>query len=708
LLGEAYDWQGKQRSASLQDLRRRFSFVPADQLRKLLLSRKPTADSSTDSSSTSGDAGSYLLTPVLEPLAYAKRLQLDEDLIQCCIRALRCRAQHRRYRTELAALQHSTDAQSDTAAAAAAAVDDDDNDAVLLLPEGQQQQTELALLGRTKRIAELQLLLDPSELSRLTADIERTWRLRQRCGPTVQCSMTQPAPPARALPLPLALRHQASRGSGMTKGHPASARAVRSLCIEQRLIARGTVNGHLCEGVYCVKFDRTGQYIITGADDYLVKVWSAVTGRLLHTLRGHTNVIMDLAVSHDNSALATAGADTIVRVWSLRTGAPLTVLTGHTGNITGVLFEPARCVLLTASDDGAVIVWDLRACCAAAAASCSSTTSAAAAAAAADAAASALQQPGGAPHYVMKHAPGRGPGSGLPAVHVAADAEGHSVKCLTVSSVGGCVAAGCVDGVADVWEYSFSDDSRFTAAATATAAADDDADDGTTAAGAGAGATLTRAARAAAAAAAAAATAGASGSADSGAGSSSVIATATATAAATVGDGSSAGERSVITAYHRAKLLGHTSAVSDVCFNAHGDRALTASTFDGTARVWSWGQGFSGLRHIVLKVCHTGASTASANGDANGSSGGSSGLSALGRTQTARARPVLRAKAKGPPKVSLDCAMWTCDAARIVTGHHTRGPGALVQQFVKVWDSYTGAVSAFTNCILFTYQHLGH
>jgi WD domain, G-beta repeat len=699
LLGEAYDWQGKQRSASLQDLRRRFSSVPADQLRKLLLSRKPAADSSTDdSSSTSGDAGSYLLSPVLEPLAYAKRLQLDEDLIQCCIRALRCRAQHRRYRTELAAL-HSSDVQSDTAAAAPAPADDDDNDVVLLLPEGQQQQTELALLGRTKRTAELQLLLDPSELARLTADIERTWRLRQRCGPTVQCSMTLPAPPARALPLPLALRHQASRGSGMTKGHAASARAVRSLCIEQRLIARGTVNGHLCEGVYCVKFDRTGQYIITGADDYLVKVWSAVTGRLLHTLRGHTNVIMDLAVSHDNSALATAGADTIVRVWSLRTGAPLTVLTGHTGNITGVLFEPARCVLLTASDDGAVIVWDLRACCAAAAASCSSTTSAAAAAAAADAAASALQQPGGAPHYVMKHAPGRGPGSGLPAVHVAADAEGHSVKCLTVSSVGGCVAAGCVDGVADVWEYSFSDDSRFTAAAAATT---DVADDGGTAA-AGAGATLTRAARAAAAA-AAAATAGASGSADSGASSSSAAATA---AAATVGDGSSASGHSVITAHHRAKLLGHTSAVSDVCFNAHGDRALTASTFDGTARVWSWGQGFSGLRHIVLKVCHTGASTASANGDANGSSGSSSGLSALGRTQTARARPVLRAKAKGPPKVSLDCAMWTCDAARIVTGHHTRGPGALVQQFVKVWDSYTGAVSAFTSCILFTYHTVG-
>ena len=33
-----------------------------------------------------------------------------------------------------------------------------------------------------------------------------------------------------------------------------------------------TANGHGINPVYCIKFDQTGQYIFTGADDHLVKV----------------------------------------------------------------------------------------------------------------------------------------------------------------------------------------------------------------------------------------------------------------------------------------------------------------------------------------------------------------------------------------------------------------------------------------------------
>jgi WD40 repeat protein len=66
------------------------------------------------------------------------------------------------------------------------------------------------------------------------------------------------------------------------------------------------VHGHKAE-VFCVVFDRTGRLIITGrpprgpshcgaadvspglagADDYMVKIWSAHSGLLLHSLRGH-------------------------------------------------------------------------------------------------------------------------------------------------------------------------------------------------------------------------------------------------------------------------------------------------------------------------------------------------------------------------------------------------------------------------------------
>jgi len=57
-----------------------------------------------------------------------------------------------------------------------------------------------------------------------------------------------------------------------------------------------------------------------------VKIWSALTGRLLATLRGASAEIADLAVSYDNTLLAAGSCDKIVRVWCLRTTAPVSLL----------------------------------------------------------------------------------------------------------------------------------------------------------------------------------------------------------------------------------------------------------------------------------------------------------------------------------------------------------------------------------------------
>lgn len=80
--------------------------------------------------------------------------------------------------------------------------------------------------------------------------------------------------------------------------------------------------GHL-SAVYCVLFDRTGKYIITGADDLLVKVWSSIDGRLLATFRGASAEIMDIAVNFDNTLLAAGSLDKILRVWCFQTMSPV-------------------------------------------------------------------------------------------------------------------------------------------------------------------------------------------------------------------------------------------------------------------------------------------------------------------------------------------------------------------------------------------------
>ena len=73
-----------------------------------------------------------------------------------------------------------------------------------------------------------------------------------------------------------------------------------------------------------------------GADDHLVKIWSATTGRLLATLRGHAAEITDIAVNYENTLLAAGSCDKTVRVWCLKTTAPVAILQAHTGMITGL------------------------------------------------------------------------------------------------------------------------------------------------------------------------------------------------------------------------------------------------------------------------------------------------------------------------------------------------------------------------------------
>ncbi|CAI9738520.1 PH-interacting protein-like isoform X2 [Octopus vulgaris] len=122
--------------------------------------------------------------------------------------------------------------------------------------------------------------------------------------------------------------------------------------------------GHL-SAVYCLTFDRTGEYIITGADDHLVKIWSTADGRLLATLRGHSAEITDMAVNYENTLIAAGSCDKIIRVWCLRSKAPVAILQGHTGMITSLQFSPQTRgdirYLSSTGGDGCVCFWEWKA-----------------------------------------------------------------------------------------------------------------------------------------------------------------------------------------------------------------------------------------------------------------------------------------------------------------------------------------------------------
>ncbi|NEO23846.1 caspase family protein [Moorena sp. SIO4A5] len=106
-----------------------------------------------------------------------------------------------------------------------------------------------------------------------------------------------------------------------------------------------------------VIFSPDGKQLAT-IDDKIVRVWDGVTGQLLHTLRGHENLVSRVVFSPDGKQLATASPDKTVRVWDGATGKLLHTLRGHEGGVRSVVFSPDGKQLATASFDDKARMWD--------------------------------------------------------------------------------------------------------------------------------------------------------------------------------------------------------------------------------------------------------------------------------------------------------------------------------------------------------------
>ncbi|CAK4616433.1 unnamed protein product [Aphanomyces euteiches] len=120
-----------------------------------------------------------------------------------------------------------------------------------------------------------------------------------------------------------------------------------------------TLSGHLQIPVFCLTYDKSGKYIITGSDDRLVKIWSARTGDLLYTLHGHVGNITDMDIDPSNGLLVTSSDDKTARVWEIATGFTIAVLVGHTSDVNTSRFHPRENVVVSASDDGTCCMFRL-------------------------------------------------------------------------------------------------------------------------------------------------------------------------------------------------------------------------------------------------------------------------------------------------------------------------------------------------------------
>ena len=74
-------------------------------------------------------------------------------------------------------------------------------------------------------------------------------------------------------------------------------------------------DGHPSSGVYKLAFDQKGQVLASASGDRTAKLWDALTGRAIRTLKGHMGVVSAVTFSADDRRVATASYDGTVMLW---------------------------------------------------------------------------------------------------------------------------------------------------------------------------------------------------------------------------------------------------------------------------------------------------------------------------------------------------------------------------------------------------------
>ncbi len=110
--------------------------------------------------------------------------------------------------------------------------------------------------------------------------------------------------------------------------------------------------------IWSVKFSPDSKWIASTDEEGIVKVWEAATGKLRHTLRGHSGNVRYCAFTHDGKQLLTSGFDNTIRVWDAASGAGVKTLTDDAPVYFLSLLGDDRTVI-SASGDTRIRYWNL-------------------------------------------------------------------------------------------------------------------------------------------------------------------------------------------------------------------------------------------------------------------------------------------------------------------------------------------------------------
>lgn len=130
----------------------------------------------------------------------------------------------------------------------------------------------------------------------------------------------------------------------------------------------GPTSGH-GDSVYSVAFSPSGSQLVSGSLDKTIKMWELTpppprgsnpgkpTGRCIRTFEGHSDFVLSVALTPDNSWVLSGSKDRGVVFWDPRTGIPHLHLQGHRNSVISVAPSPKAGLFATGSGDSRARIW---------------------------------------------------------------------------------------------------------------------------------------------------------------------------------------------------------------------------------------------------------------------------------------------------------------------------------------------------------------
>jgi len=109
-------------------------------------------------------------------------------------------------------------------------------------------------------------------------------------------------------------------------------------------------------------FSPDGNRLISGSGigDLTARSWDVNTGKMLHVLKGHTDQIYAVSFSPDGTKAVTGSDDHTLKLWNAKSGSLIKTLKGHKDEVKSAAFTPDGKYLLSGSWDKTIRLWDGR------------------------------------------------------------------------------------------------------------------------------------------------------------------------------------------------------------------------------------------------------------------------------------------------------------------------------------------------------------